>query len=124
VRLLTGAGTYGTTRRRGANAFGTWSACPWVETTAEVASGDILAAAVVLGRPDEPAAQVRIAVRRGGSGEPDGHGDHGGSSGAVCPDDPGGAGDVVTVIWPDGECDLVPLDPVPDARTTPPDPRA
>lgn len=100
VYMLTGTGEYGTTRRRGANAFGRWSAGPWVETTAHVAPGDIHAAAVVLGRPDDSAAQVRIALHR---------------------DAPG---DVVAVTWPDGECDLVPLDPVPPTAGPPPCPPA
>ncbi|SEG95172.1 hypothetical protein SAMN05216223_13245 [Actinacidiphila yanglinensis] len=104
VLMLSGAGRYGVIRRRDANAFGRWSACPWVETAAPVVSGEIHTVAVVLGGSDNTPAGVRIAVRRGGPDEP---------------------GDVVTVTWPDGACDVVPLDPEPTAPAAagPPGPR-
>ncbi|WSR66678.1 DUF2264 domain-containing protein [Streptomyces sp. NBC_01198] len=76
----------GVSRLREANPFGRRSASPWVRTVAPVAAGEIHAVAVVLGKAAEGAAAVRLTVTRAGGG-----------------------GDAVTVTWPDGEQDLVPM---------------
>jgi hypothetical protein len=79
---LRGAATTGVTERRDANPFGRYSACPWAITTAPVAAGEVYAVAVLLGRepPIEAAAGIGVDV-----------------------------GEVVTVRWPDGQIDDVPL---------------
>lgn len=77
----------GVTRRRDANPFGRWSATPWVRTTGPVAAGEIHAVAVLLGRVRESAAEVAVTLAAGDAGR----------------------GEVVAVVWPDGERDLVPL---------------
>jgi hypothetical protein len=82
---LRGVAESGVTRRHDANPFGTHSACPWVLTSQPVVPGGVYAAAVLLGgRPDVAgAADIRVDVDADG--------------------------DVITVGWPDGERDVVPM---------------
>jgi hypothetical protein len=78
---LRGLSHGGVASRTGTNAMGEYSACPWAISAEPVAAGDVLAAAVILGR--DPAIHEAAAI-------------------AISP-----APDRVTVRWPDGEEDVV-----------------